>query len=88
MGTSNIAKLDQAIKAVCPIAGVSIGRSYDKATWEIQFEPEASAQERSAAYDVLEAFVWDESQPALKTTAEKLAAIGLTVAELKSELAK
>lgn len=50
------AKLDAAIKAVCPIHGISIGRKDDKSTWRIDFKDEASAQERAAAQAVLNAF--------------------------------
>ena len=51
-----IAKLDAAIKAVCPIHGVSIGRVNDKQTWRIDFRDEATAQERDAARAALDAF--------------------------------
>ena len=50
------AKLDAALKAVCPIHGVSIGRVNDKQTWRIDFRDEATAQQRAAAQDVLDAF--------------------------------
>ena len=50
------AKLDQAIKAVCPIDGVSIGRKDDKLTWRIDFKPEATAQQLTNAQAVVDAF--------------------------------
>lgn len=50
------AKLDAAIKAVCPIRGVSIGRKNDKATWRIDFKDEATDKQRADARAVLEAF--------------------------------
>lgn len=50
------AKLDAAVRAVCPIYGVSIGRLDDKATWRIDFADEATAEQRAAAQNVLEAF--------------------------------
>lgn len=49
-------KLDAAIKAVCPIHGVSIGRADDKQTWRIDFADEATAEQREAAHGVLAAF--------------------------------
>ena len=55
------AKLDNAIKIVCPIHGVSIGRRDDKATWRINFKDEATEQQRLAARAVLDAF--DANQP-------------------------
>lgn len=50
------AALDQAIKAVCPIDGVSIGRAADKSTWRIDFADDATAEERAAATAVMAAF--------------------------------
>lgn len=50
-------KLDAAIKAVCPIHGVSIGRKDDKQTWRIDFKDEATAPQRAAAQQVLDTFV-------------------------------
>jgi hypothetical protein len=57
-----IAALDTAVKAVCPIHGVSFGRVGDKATWRIDFKDEATAEQRAAAQDVLASF-----DPAAKT---------------------
>ncbi len=34
-----INELDQAIKAVCPIDGISFGKLDDPATWTIQYNP-------------------------------------------------
>jgi len=48
-------KLSEAIKAVCPIHGVSIGRKDDKATWRIDFKDETTAEQRAAAQSALEA---------------------------------
>lgn len=61
------AKLDQAIKTVCPIYGVSIGKSDDKATWSIQFKPEATQSQIDAAMAVLDSYVWDESPEKSRT---------------------
>ena len=52
----NIVKLDQAITAVCPIDGVSIGRWNDRASWEIQFRPEATDEQKAAAHAVMDTF--------------------------------
>jgi len=50
------AALDKALKAVCPIDGVSIGREDDKKTWRIDFRDGATAEQRASAADVLAAF--------------------------------
>ena len=57
--------LDAAVRAVCPIDGVSIGSALDKATWVIQFSPSATAAQRTAAQAALAAF-----DPAVETVAD------------------
>lgn len=49
----NIVELDQAIKAVCPIDGVSIGKPDDKATWRIDFQEAATKEQRAAAQGII-----------------------------------
>ena len=49
--------LDQKIKSVCPIEGVSIGQQDDKSTWRIGFKPEATQAQRAQAQAVVNAFV-------------------------------
>ena len=51
-----IEQLDEQLKAVCPIGGVSIGRWDDSSTWRIDFKDEATRAERRAAMDVLAKF--------------------------------
>jgi hypothetical protein len=46
-------ELDRAIKVVCPIHGVSIGRKDDRSTWRIDFKAEATPAQRAAAETVL-----------------------------------
>jgi hypothetical protein len=57
------AKLDAALRSVCPIDGVSIGRKDDKATWRIDFKDEATSEQRTAAQAVLDAFDPDYVDP-------------------------
>lgn len=51
----NIVELDRALKAVCPVDGVSIGDPKDKRTWHVDFREEATDKQRSAAKQVLDA---------------------------------
>jgi hypothetical protein len=53
---SALQKLDAAIKAVCPIHGVSIGTLADKQTWRIDFKDEATSAQRAAAQGVVDTF--------------------------------
>jgi len=49
-------KLHEAVQAVCPIAGVSIGSGEDKATWRIDYLDEATPAQRAAAEGVMDSF--------------------------------
>ena len=51
------AQLEQALRAVCPIDGVSLGNLADKSTWRIDFHASATSAQRRAAQDALTAFV-------------------------------
>ena len=48
-----IGLLDQTIKYVCPIDGVSVGNPKDKSTWRIDFKDEATKAEKDAAQVIL-----------------------------------
>lgn len=51
-----IVDLHNAVAAVCPIHGVSIGSESDPSTWTIDFRDDASPAQRAAAAQVLAAF--------------------------------
>jgi hypothetical protein len=52
----NLFKLHNAIKKVCPIHGVSIGKDVtDKTKWQISFKDEATADQRTAAQGIIDA---------------------------------
>ena len=51
------AKLSNAVLAVCPIHGVSMGDRFDKSTWRIDFRPEATQAQRAQAQAVVASFV-------------------------------
>jgi len=53
-----LAQLDQAIKAVCPIDGISLGE-----TVRIDFRDEATAEQRAAAQAVVDAWDWNAPEP-------------------------
>lgn len=59
-------KLYEAVTAVCPIDGVSIGRKDDKSTWRVDFKDEATAEQRAAARAVVDTFVFDEAAEATR----------------------
>jgi hypothetical protein len=49
----DVQKLHDRVSLSAPIAGVSVGNPSDKATWRIDFKPEATAGQRSAAQSVI-----------------------------------
>lgn len=52
----NIQYLDEKIRSVCPIHGISIVKPDDKTTWRVSFKDEATGAERQAAQAVINAF--------------------------------
>lgn len=61
-----VGALHVEIAAVCPIAGISIGTESDKATWKIDFHPEATDAQKAAAQAVVAAF-----DPAARVAADQ-----------------
>ena len=76
--TKNAEHLDKAIKAVCPIVGVSIGKDGVPSTVRIDFAPEATAQQRVDAQGIVDGFNWSE--------AAELARINLAQRQRATEL--
>ena len=48
--------LHQAVAAVCPIVGVSIGDPGNRATWAVDFDSAATAAQKTAAQSVVQNF--------------------------------
>lgn len=69
--------LHNAIAAVCPIIGISVGTMGDSASVRIDYAGNATEQERAAAQAVLAAFNWNSPDP----RAAKLAEIEATLAD-------
>lgn len=74
--------LDKAVKAVCPIHGVSVGRDSDRSTWTFSPLSEASISQRQAAVNVLETFVY---QP---PTQDEIASSALDLSPLEKTIFK
>lgn len=53
--------LDQEIKKVCPIDGVSFGKLDDKSTWRIDYAKEATQEQKTEAQKILRDFLWDNN---------------------------
>lgn len=56
--------VDRAIKAVCPIHGISFGKLNDKLTWKIHYKDEASDEEKATAEKLLAEFEWNDEKEA------------------------
>lgn len=63
-------KVDAAVKAVCPIHGISFGRPADKATWRIDFDDAATPEQQQAALDVVAAFDVQNAREQARVDAE------------------
>jgi hypothetical protein len=49
-------QLHDSISAVCPIDGIAIGDPEDKSTWRLDFQPDATEEQRAAAAAIMEGF--------------------------------
>lgn len=81
---SAITRLDAAIKAVCPVAGVSIGSPDDKSTWRVEFLPEATAEQQVAAQAVVDGFAWVDGPDVPQSVTMRQARIALSRAGILS----
>jgi hypothetical protein len=54
------AYLDQAIKKICPIHGISFGNLNDKDTWKIHYEENATPEQKDKAEQIINTFVWND----------------------------
>ena len=50
----DLTKLDQALKAVAPVDGVSVGVLTDKTTWRVDFQTTATDAQKAAAQAVID----------------------------------
>jgi hypothetical protein len=53
--------VDQAVKAVCPVYGISFGDPANNTTWRIDFMDEATDEQRAAAQQVVDNFTWSDA---------------------------
>lgn len=58
--SSLINTLTASITAVCPIDGLSIGNVNDKKTWRIDFSPNATPDQQTAALQIINDFIIDK----------------------------
>lgn len=56
------AYLDQEIKKICPIDGISFNDLNDRLTWRISYAKEATEEQKAAAQKILNEFVWDDEK--------------------------
>ena len=52
--------LDQLIKAVCPIHGVSFDKLDDKSTWRVDYKDEATSEQKDKAKEIINKFIWND----------------------------
>lgn len=88
MAISVAAGLDAALKAAgIPIVGVSIGSEADRATWAVQFLPQATAAHRTQAASIVGSFNADDPAHADTELAQRFDGDRLFKAKAISDLA-
>jgi hypothetical protein len=55
-------QLYEAVLVVCPITGAKVGDQTDRSTWSVDFDPAATAQQRTDAQNVIDTFVAPPAQ--------------------------
>jgi hypothetical protein len=73
-------RLHQAIVAVCPIVGVAVGAPGDPESVTIDYAPEATADQRTAALNVVATFDWSGEAEATWRTGQEVRRAGLLLA--------
>lgn len=53
--------INNEIEKLCPIHGISFGILEDKTTWRIDFKDEATEEQKIAAQNFIDNFVYDEN---------------------------
>ena len=48
--------IEEKIKEVCPIYGISMANATDKTTWRIDFKPEATNKQKKDARDLIDKY--------------------------------
>ena len=76
----------EAIAAVCPIDGVLFGDLADKATWRIDFSPEATDEQKARAQDALDAYDLNVAPAAPRDLIAELDALTARNAKLAAAL--
>src|SRR5690349_5175378 len=51
--------VDQSVRSVAPIEGISFGDLNDKKTWRIDFNKSATDQQKKDAQNIINNLVWD-----------------------------
>lgn len=54
--------LDEMIKRICPVHGISFGNINNRKTWRIDFTEEATDEQKNSAMKAMDEFVWDEKK--------------------------
>lgn len=82
----NFDEIDKAIKAVCPILGISYGRLNDRSTWIINYADDATNEQKKAADELLETLELVEVFAAPDPLLQRIAALESKVSEMDTSI--
>lgn len=82
----NYDEIDKALKAVCPVQGVSYVDRDDKSTWIIVYADDATDEQKQAAEDVLKTLELVEVEAAPDPLLQRIAALESKVLELDTSI--
>lgn len=82
--TNPAQRLTEAIAAICPILGVSIGTPGDSSSCRINFDPSATVPQRAAAQSALDGYDWTQATQDAYDAQQQGRVIGVALARRKS----
>lgn len=65
--------IDQQVKAICPIHGISFYDINDNKTWRIDFAEDATEEQKAAARILVDNFTWTDAEESAAAFADRLA---------------
>lgn len=83
---SKVQNLHEAVSAVCPVDGVSVGRWTDRASWRVDFAPGTTQAQKDAAARVLATFDPSDMPPDAPAVNSEAAALLAKVTAQEREI--
>jgi hypothetical protein len=78
--------IDRALRAVAPVVGVRFVREDDPSTWEVQFDEDATDEQKQAAAALVQTMTLQEAVPTPDPIEVRLAALEVKSAQMDTAI--